>query len=232
VPPAKPIVVKPERLYRGATNSQRATQRRERFIIAAIERFGGDGFHATTLKSLCAEAGLTERYFYESFGNFEELLCQSYQHAASAVTASIVAAVEKAEPTPRSRMHVALQAYFKAIAADPARARLLLLEIEGAGAAADVVYRAQLQSSADLIRYQVCAGLPDSPGNGLSPGLLTTAMMGAIYQLAKVWALSGFKLAREQLVRNALAIFVGTVAQWQKSPTAISRTSTAKGRKR
>jgi AcrR family transcriptional regulator len=222
VPSIQSSPARPDRLYRGVTNSQRTAERRQRFIAAAIQRFGSDGFHATTLKSLCAEAGLTERYFYESFSNFDELLCVGYQHAAGVVMGLTEAALAKAEPTPAARMRCALDAYFKAIAADPARARLLLLEIEGASAQADAVYRAQLRASADFIRYQVCAGLPDNPHNGLSPGLLATAMMGAIYQLAKEWVLSNFKLTREQLVRNGLAIFVGAITEWQKSPTPAS----------
>jgi AcrR family transcriptional regulator len=214
--PVAPSPARSERLYRGVSHAQRAAQRRGRFLDAAIRRFGGDGFHATTLKSLCTEAGLTERYFYESFGSFDELLCASYRHAADIVMGQAEAALDKADPTPAARMRCVLDAYFKAIAADPARARLILLEIEGASANADAVYRAQLRVSADFIRFRVCAGLPDNPRNGLSPGLLATATMGAIYQLAKEWVLSNFKPPREQLVRNALAIFVGTIAEWQK----------------
>jgi AcrR family transcriptional regulator len=232
VPSLQPRPARPDRLYRGVPNSQRTAERRQRFIDAAIQRFGGDGFHATTLKSLCAEAGLTERYFYESFNNFDELLCVSYQYAAGVVMALAGAALTKAKPTPADRMRCALDAYFKAIAANPARARLLLLEIEGASVQADAVYRAQLRASADFIRFKVCAGLPDNPQNGLSPGLLATAMMGAIYQLAKEWTLSNFKLAREQLVHSALAIFVGTIAEWQKPavPAARPRISRRKSR--
>lgn len=213
---AAPVVDKPERHYRGISNTQRIAERRERFIKSAIQCFGSDGFHATTLKSLCTEAGLTERYFYESFSNFDELLCCSYQHAANAVFSPTEAALAKAEATPEARMRATLNAYFKAIAADPARARLVLLEIEGASPQADKVYRTQLQLSADLIRYKVCAGLPNNPGNGLSPDMLATAVMGACYQLAKLWALSNFAQPRQQLVRNALAIFMGTIAEWQK----------------
>jgi hypothetical protein len=57
-------------------------------------------------------------------------------------------------------------------------------------------------------------------------------MMGAIYQLAKEWALSNFKLPREQLMRGALAIFVGTIAEWQKPavPVARPRISRSKAR--
>ena len=32
------------------------------------------------MRSICSEAGLTERYFYESFANSEDLLCVVYEH--------------------------------------------------------------------------------------------------------------------------------------------------------
>ncbi len=232
MPSAESSPARPDRLYRGVTHSQRTAERRQCFIAAGIQRFGGDGFHATTLKSLCAEAGLTERYFYESFSSFDELLCVSYQYAAGVVMDLVRAALAKADATPAARMRCVLDAYFKAIGADPARARLLLLEIEGASAQADAVYRAQLRASADFIRFKVCAGLPDNAHNGLSPGLLATAMMGAIYQLAKEWALSNFKLPREQLVRNALAIFVGTITEWQKPAMPAARPRIPRGKSR
>ena len=212
----KSVEQKPERLYRGIGNAERIAERRQRFVNAAIQRFGSDGFHATTLKSLCAEAGLTERYFYESFASFDELLCVSYQHAADTIFSFTTAAVGGAEASAGARMQVALDAYFKAIAADPARARLVLLEMEGASPRADEVYRAQLRLSADMIRYQVCAGLPDKPATGLSPELLTTAIMGATYQVAKIWVLSNFKQPRAHVVRNVLAVFRGTIVEWQK----------------
>jgi len=224
---ASPRRASPERLYRGVANAQRVAERRARFIAAGIERFGSDGFHATTLKSLCAEAGLTERYFYESFSSFSELLCASYEHAAAELMGFVVEAVKAAEPTPEARMRAGLTVYLNAIAANPARARLVLLEVEGAGPEAAAVYRSQLRLWADLIRFQVCEGLPGNPNNGLSPALLATAMMGAIYQLAKVWTLDDFKLPREALVDNALAMFVGTIAEWQRPvpPPTTARAS-------
>jgi AcrR family transcriptional regulator len=206
----------PERLYRGVANTERVAERRARFITAGIECFGRDGFHATTLKALCTEAGLTERYFYESFSSFSELLCESYKQAAAETMARVREGVKTAEPTPEARMRAGLTAYLKKIAANPARARLLLLEIEGASPEADAVYRAELRAWSDLIRYEVCEGLPGNPNNGLSPSLLASAMMGALYQLAKVWVLEDFKLPRKALVDNAQAMFVGTITEWQR----------------
>jgi AcrR family transcriptional regulator len=57
--------------------------RRARLLNAAVACFGTYGYHQTTLKMLCDQAGLTERYFYESFANFDDILCCAFEHSAA-----------------------------------------------------------------------------------------------------------------------------------------------------
>jgi len=216
------------RVYRGANNEQRSAERRARLLAAAIHCFGTHGYHQTTLKMLCAEAGLTERYFYESYANFDDILCCAYEHAAGAITAQIIANVAKAAPDPSARLHAALDCYLGQIAADPARARLLLIEIEGASERANATYRTRLDIATDLIEFEVCRGLPARPVNGLSPRLLCSAMLGAIYQMAKNWTLAGFKPARATLHRNLHAAAMAIIAAWQAPAAAAASTPTRK----
>lgn len=210
-----------ERVYRGASNEQRVSERRQRLLAAAIHCFGTHGYHHTTLKMLCAEAGLTERYFYESFGNFDDLLCSAYTAAAEAMLAKVAAKVARAAPNVHARMLAALDTYLAVVAADKARARLVLMEIEGASEAANATYRHRLELSTDLIEQVICAGLPARPANGLAPRLLSGALLGAIYQTAKNWALADFKPARAVLVKNLHAVGMATVAAWQ-APAATA----------
>ncbi len=65
------------RRYRGVSEEVRRTERRQRFIEAGLEVFAERGYHSSTVRSICANAGLTERYFYESFSNSEDLLTAS-----------------------------------------------------------------------------------------------------------------------------------------------------------
>lgn len=215
----------PERAYRGIGIAQRQAERRARLVQAAIQCFGRDGYHGTTLKSLCAEAGLTERYFYESFANFDEILCCCYQHAAETIFSIVSADIAAARPDPMSRLRAALKSYFKVIADDPARARLTLIEIVGASDSANQAYRTQLGITVDVIRLEIFKELPPNPGNGLSLQVLATAMMGSAYQLAKEWVLSDFKLPRATLIRNLEAVAAGIVSEWQvvRSPIAGNR---------
>ena len=214
---------KPRRVYRGADNDQRVAERRERLIAAAIHCFGTHGYHRTTLKMLCAEAGLTERYFYESFTNFDDILCCAYQETAALILHQIVEAILKAEQTPEARMLAALDAYLAQIAVDKARARVMLLEIEGASERANASYREQLELSTDLIEQVICEGLPPKPASGLSPRLLSGAMIGALYHMGKHWALSDFKTPRAAMLRNLYAVAQATMAAWRgAAPDAAS----------
>ena len=61
------------RTYGGVSAAERAASRRERLLDAGLELFGTHGFAATGVKDVCRQAGLTDRYFYESFRDSREL---------------------------------------------------------------------------------------------------------------------------------------------------------------
>src|ERR1039458_3042622 len=60
-------VSQPPRLYRGISPAERRAQRRERLFDAGVEQFGNQGYAQSSIRSVCAEASLNSRYFYESF---------------------------------------------------------------------------------------------------------------------------------------------------------------------
>src|SRR3569623_1589182 len=68
-----------ERIYAGQQRGARVAERRQRFIEAGIRQFGSLGYQTTTVRSLCTEAELSTRYFYESFDSVEAVLIASYQ---------------------------------------------------------------------------------------------------------------------------------------------------------
>ena len=64
----------PRNSYGGVSAGVRVAARRDRLLAAGLELFGTQGYQRTTIEQVCAEAGLTKRYFYESFRSCEELL--------------------------------------------------------------------------------------------------------------------------------------------------------------
>jgi AcrR family transcriptional regulator len=67
-----------QRHYGGHSTEQRRLARRERLIEAATRVYGEVGYRNATVKAVCEAAGLTERYFYESFANSEALLIAAF----------------------------------------------------------------------------------------------------------------------------------------------------------
>jgi AcrR family transcriptional regulator len=213
----------PSRSYLGVPHAARRSERRRRLLAAGIEVFGGIGVRHATVKAVCQQAQLTERYFYESFDGMEQLLIACYQTSAAALRAAVEAAVDAAEATPSARMRAALGLYFKHLKAQRHAARLLMFEIEGVSERADAAYRAEMRWSADLIRHRICAGLPARAANGLNPDLLAAGVVGAVFQLAKEWLLADCAAPQSHLVRNGHAIFMGVHAQWVGQASAAAR---------
>ncbi|WP_342118578.1 TetR/AcrR family transcriptional regulator [Pseudoduganella sp. OTU4001] len=204
-----------DRPYRGINKEDRIAQRRDKLVESAIELFGGQGFANTSIKALCVNAGLTERSFYESFGVKEDLLQAAYLHARSEVLAAVRAAIASAEQNPAARSLAGVAEYLRQLEDRPAVARLLLFELEGVSEATNAVVRQVLRESSDLILHEMGAGLPAKPGGKLDGELLAIGMMGAIYQLAKVWVHGGYQLPREQVLRNAHGLYLGMLTLWK-----------------
>jgi len=76
--PASAATTASARPYGGLAMEERVAARRARFIEAGIELFGTQGFRGATVRGICAAAGLTDRYFYESFASLEALLADVY----------------------------------------------------------------------------------------------------------------------------------------------------------
>ena len=223
-PPAKEVTspeeaVPPQRAYRGAAPEARRAERREKLIQAGIELFGTIGYQAASVKAICRQAGLTERYFYESFSNSEELLEQTYLDVTSRLFFRLAEVAEAEPEIPMQRAAVALETYYTAIEANRTAARLILFEVDGVSPRIDATYRTVLRATAGLIQNIIGKGLPDPSVQGLSAELLAMGMLGAAFQIAKEWALEDFKRPIPDLVRNVLAVFQGVFDQWAAAST-------------
>jgi AcrR family transcriptional regulator len=77
----------------GLAPSERAKLRRVSLLAAALELFGTGGYAPTTVKQLCDGAGLSERYFYESFSDRENCLASLYESLMESVRTVTVSAM-------------------------------------------------------------------------------------------------------------------------------------------
>lgn len=200
------------RSYGGASADERTAERRIRLLDAGLKVFGSVGYHAATVRAICAEAGLTERYFYESFSNSEDLLCAVYSRIIAELNQRVQAAVVAAPRDPEAIARAALKTYFDACR-DPQIARVMLVEILGVSPRVDHLYQKAMNDFANLIRMVTMSLYTESPRNALDTEMLSAGMVGAVVQIAMRWTLGGYKQSQETVVDSAYAIFVAVNRQ-------------------
>ncbi len=149
------------RAYGGESHEQRCQKRRELFIAAGKHLFGTIGYRRTTVRGLCKEAGLTDRYFYESFATTEDLLVAVYAQLILTMQGAVVGALqalpEGAEPV--VWIDRGLDAFFAAVE-DAEAARIVWLEVLGVSPQVDALYTQTQQQFADLVLALVRMALP------------------------------------------------------------------------
>jgi AcrR family transcriptional regulator len=193
------------RRYRGASLSQRRAERRARLLRAGIDRFGTRGFHAVTVRDLCAAAGLTERYFYESFRDREQLFSAAYEHLNAELQRRIAAAMTAAGPDPARAARGGPRAYFEQTRDDPRGARIMLIEVFGVSADMDRLSRRTAVGFVEMVRRVL------RKREGLDADLLATGLVGGVIFSAMRWVLSGYAQPLEAVVDNAAAIFASVL---------------------
>lgn len=126
-----------------------ARSQRERLLDAAVDTIAEKGYATTTIADLTKEAGISRTTFYEMFPDKEACFLAAYDAAADVLARRVAAAFEAEEGWP-ARARGGLEALLESIAAEPAIARLALVDFAAAGPAAQRRYRAALQRMTPL----------------------------------------------------------------------------------
>ncbi|MFI7667137.1 TetR/AcrR family transcriptional regulator [Nocardia sp. NPDC049526] len=125
---------RPVRTYGGIGAEDRVAARRGRLLEAGLELFGTRGYSATGVKDLCRAAGLTDRYFYESFAGTKELFAAVFDHVIDELFAAVTTAVEATKPRGTRKLRAGIGTYLTALAEDPRKLRIVFVEPTAAGA--------------------------------------------------------------------------------------------------
>lgn len=114
-------------VYRGVSAQDRAAERRARLMEATLEVWA-DPSRRTTMTAVCAEAGLTERYFYESFAGLDEALRAVLEAIAVEIEQTTTSAAEAAGDDPAARTQAMVETFVDYLAADPRKGRVAIVE--------------------------------------------------------------------------------------------------------
>ena len=178
----------PARRYGGVSMEARQAERRDRLIMAAIHVSARTGREGATVAAICAEAGLTARYFYESFANREALFLAAFSRVQDELFAHIAPVA-----TGRDPVKGALTGFFSMLAEHPGPARVFLVELDETEPAMRELGRAASARFGALFAPEAA---PES--------LAQAGVAGAIVHIARRWVRGGFIEPVDHVVATAL----------------------------
>ncbi|NIH83973.1 TetR/AcrR family transcriptional regulator [Amycolatopsis granulosa] len=189
-----------EKTWAGTTLRDRRAARRAQLLDAALDLLGTAGSAAVTVRAVCRHAKLTERYFYESFTDREELVVAVYEQVADEAHRALVGAVGDRGRDAAARAEAAVTAFVELMLDDPRKGRVLLLApITDPALSARGV--ALLPAFAALIRDQL-PGRMDT----LDRQLTAIGLVGALTHLFTAYLSGTPQMSRERLVGHCVRL--------------------------
>ncbi|AOA59774.1 TetR/AcrR family transcriptional regulator [Acinetobacter larvae] len=206
-----------ERQFKGLSLSERKRLRREKLIQAGIEAYGQHGFFSVTVKDICQQAQLTERYFYESFKKSEQLFQCIFLQLTEKLQDTVLHAIQQHRGDHLGMIRAGLDALFRLLMQDPRIARIiyvdamLVQELHNQATLRDTMARFD-----QMIEALINTGLPDS---ALAPhhiSLMATGLNGYVTQIAVRWVIGGHQYAIEDVVASCEVVFMALFHQLQQ----------------
>lgn len=180
---------------------------------AGLHLFGGRGYHAVSVRDVCSEAKLTERYFYESFQNREVLFLAVFAEGVERIRGAVLEAIGSNAAGQSGLARAGLRAYFKALRDEPRLARILLIDVLSVGAEAGSQSRLATGSFADMLSLIIRELYPNLDRGKLDPQLISNGLVGATVFIAMQWAASDFEAPLERVLDHAVVFFESIAVQ-------------------
>lgn len=209
-----------QRRWRGQEPDDRRAARRSQLLEAGLELMGTGGVASVSMRGVCRQAKLTERYFYESFNCREELLVTVLENVAFTARDVLLSALDAAPLEPGKLVRHEVAAFTEFLVADPRRGRILFVE---SFAATELSYRAtELISefttpiASVLSRADLAARSTDDTDVGMN----SLAVFGALAFLYQRWLERGFDVGRGRFVEH-VSLLIERIAGVSSADTNI-----------
>ena len=184
------------RPYRGIEAADRLADRRSRLLEAGLDILGSDSdLSELTVRGICRQAGVTARYFYESFTDKDDLVASVYDWVIADIAASTQAAIATARPEEQGR--AAMTNIVRTIVDDPRVGRLLF----GSDLAYPVLARKRLEAGelmAMLTRQQAVSTYQVAESANVKAAAYF--VVGGVVQTVSAWLAGAVNLDADQLV--------------------------------
>lgn len=211
-----------ERQFKGLSLTERKQARREKLIEAGIEAYGTHGFFAVTVKDICNEAKLTERYFYESFKKSDELFQTIFLTLIDQLQQNVMQAIMQASPVPEKMIASGLTALLTTLKNNPGMARIIYID---AMLVQELHNQATIHETMSrferMIHAFVMLTMPHIKRSEREISLIATGLNGYITQIAIRWVMSGFKQSMDEVLSSCSIVFLSLVNTFEEKDKNI-----------
>lgn len=202
------------RMYSGVPREERTRLRRRRLLDAGIEVFGRQGLAQATMRDICSQSRLSERYFYESFKSIHEVFDAVQEVLLRDMLTAISKGVMSAPLVENAILEAGLRAFLDFLQQDPRRVQIILI---------DGIWRDQMRRRAGLPQLAAYQEVIQTLAQGLHPKLSTeidlklaaNGLVGTAIHTAIAWADSGFQAGLDSVVKHNLSAW-GGLRRWMK----------------
>jgi AcrR family transcriptional regulator len=181
----------------------------EQIQLAAMRVVAAKGYHATSVRDICAEAHMSARSFHEHFASTEEAVLTAVEAGVDQVMGACRLAIADTPSWP-DRVWEGLENIIDWIIAEPAFARTSIVELLAVGPAAIELLRSLMDSFA--LGLAPGYELIDTP----QAGLLDEPITGRVFELLHTHlthnSSESVRSLQPELVRTTLTPFLGPQA--------------------
>ena len=185
--------------WSGVPLPDRQALRRDELIAAGVTLLGSAGGPALTVRAVCRDAGLTERYFYESFHDRDEFVRAVYDDVCARAMAALRSA---ATPREAGEQFVAL------MVDDPVRGRVLLL--------APKVEAVLIHSGAEWMPsfIELLQSKLTAISDRVHQKMTATGLIGALTALFTAYLDGSLAASREQFIDYCVELLMSRAASY------------------
>jgi AcrR family transcriptional regulator len=207
--------------YGGRSADERRRERRRRLLDAAFDIAGSQGFSVLGVRAVCVQAGLNDRYFYESFTDCDQLLLAVYEDQAATLIARLMAVLDNtADWELRARIRAVIDVGIDFGAEDPRRSRLLE---DAQSSAALRARRSELAALlAEMLLAQGREVLGDDIGADPNYQMAALTVVNGLIELGATWWRGDLDASRDQIAEFMVAMILTSADIGSRLDRALS----------
>jgi AcrR family transcriptional regulator len=199
-----------------------AQNQRERMLLATAELVAERGYQKTTIELIAKTARVALSTFYEQFSSKEECFLAAFDETVAAAKEVFDELLDPEQPW-ADQIASGLEIFLEMVVAEPARARLCVVEAQAAGGVALARYQRMLESVAPKLRE----GREFNPRSSRLPDGLEVAIVGGIawlvHQRIVAGRTDGIKALLPEMLQVTLTPYIGEVEAGRAADAAQAR---------